>query len=105
VAGTITVVAGSPLGRLPAGVTARHVIGLGLVCGLGFTVALFVTELAFHDPALTDHAKIGILAAAVLCGAAAALVLATGTAHDQPRRRRRWDFPKTTDSHSAQPLT
>jgi NhaA family Na+:H+ antiporter len=78
VVGTITLVARSPLGRLPAGITGRHIVGLGLVCGLGFTVALFITGLAYHDPALIDHVRIGILAAAVLCGAAAALVLATG---------------------------
>jgi NhaA family Na+:H+ antiporter len=78
VVGTITLVARSPLGRLPAGITGRHIVGLGLVCGLGFTVALFITGLAYHDPALIDHVRIGILAAAVLCGAAAALMLATG---------------------------
>jgi NhaA family Na+:H+ antiporter len=48
---------------LPEGVTFRHLIGLGLLGGIGFTVALFITDLAFSDPALIEQAKIGILAA------------------------------------------
>jgi Na+:H+ antiporter, NhaA family len=81
VVGTIAAVTVSRLGRLPDGITPRHLLGLGLVCGLGFTVSLFVAELAYHDPTLRAHAKIGVLASAVLCSAAAALVLSTG----QPR--------------------
>ncbi|MFJ2598960.1 Na+/H+ antiporter NhaA [Streptomyces erythrochromogenes] len=76
VAGTITFAARTGLGRLPAGVTGRRVAGLGLLGSLGFTVALFITGLAYTDGSLTDHAEIGVLAAAVIAAAAAALVLA-----------------------------
>ena len=54
---------------LPAGVGTRQLVGVAAVAGIGFTVSLFVTDLAFGDPALADTAKIGILAASVLAGA------------------------------------
>ena len=35
----------------PEGTSKRQLLGVGQAAGIGFTVALFVTELAFHDPA------------------------------------------------------
>ena len=49
----------------------RHLLVLGLVAGIGFTMALFVAQLAFGDPQLLAAAKIG-----VLCASAVAAVLA-----------------------------
>ncbi len=58
------------IGQLPAGVTYRHVLGLAVTAGIGFTVALFVAGLAFEggDPGLTDSAKIGILLGSLVSG-------------------------------------
>jgi NhaA family Na+:H+ antiporter len=56
------------LARLPSGVDLRHVLGAGAVAGIGFTVALFITELAFEDALLRDEAKVGILVASVAAG-------------------------------------
>ncbi|MBW3562028.1 MAG: Na+/H+ antiporter NhaA [Actinobacteria bacterium] len=56
------------LGRLPRNTTWRHIIGLGLMAAIGFTVALFVTALAFEDPTFTDSAKIGIFIASLIAG-------------------------------------
>ena len=53
------------VGRLPNGLTFRHVIGAGCVAGIGFTVSLFVADLSF-DGMLLREAKTGILAASVL---------------------------------------
>jgi NhaA family Na+:H+ antiporter len=51
---------------LPAGVTWRHIWGAGCVAGIGFTMSLFIGELAFADsPELLDVAKVAILAASV----------------------------------------
>jgi NhaA family Na+:H+ antiporter len=58
------------LGRLPRGTTWTHVWGLALLAGIGFTVALFVTGLAFDDPLLTDRAKTGIFVGSFLAGIA-----------------------------------
>jgi len=63
------------IGRLPAGVTLVHVVGAGIVAGVGFTVALFVAGLAFADPVLTEAAKIGILGGSLLAAVIGYLVL------------------------------
>lgn len=55
------------LGRLPAEVGFRQVLGIGTLAGIGFTVSLFVAELAFNGASL-EEAKIGILAASVVAG-------------------------------------
>jgi NhaA family Na+:H+ antiporter len=57
------------LGRLPAGTSWGHVVGLAAVGGIGFTVALFVASLAFIDPSFDDLAKVGIFAGSLLAGA------------------------------------
>jgi NhaA family Na+:H+ antiporter len=65
------------IGRLPAGVGPRHVLGIAVVAGIGFTVALFIAGLAFDDVASQDQAKIGILIASVLAAVGGAGVLLT----------------------------
>lgn len=54
---------------LPEGVTWGHLGGVSLLAGIGFTVSLFITDLAFADPVLVTHAKVAILAASALAGA------------------------------------
>jgi Na+:H+ antiporter, NhaA family len=63
------------VGRLPAGVTFRHLLVLGVVAGVGFTMALFISQLAFSDPGLLTAAKLGVLAAS---GGASVLALLLG---------------------------
>lgn len=66
------------LGRLPDGVRAVHVVGVAAVAGIGFTVSLFIAELAYDQDELVQTAKVGIfigsIAAAVL-GAAILLIV------------------------------
>jgi NhaA family Na+:H+ antiporter len=62
-------------GTLPAGIGARHLIVLGVVAGVGFTMALFIAQLAFSDAVLLRAAKLGVLVAS---GCAAVLGLALG---------------------------
>jgi NhaA family Na+:H+ antiporter len=57
------------LGRLPASCTWRHIAGLATVAGIGFTVSLFIADLAFGGGPLKDQAKVGILAASLVAGA------------------------------------
>jgi Na+/H+ antiporter NhaA len=54
------------LGELPRGVERRHLLGAATLAGIGFTVSLFIAELAFTDEALRDEAKVGVLVASVL---------------------------------------
>ncbi|OBK88591.1 Na+/H+ antiporter NhaA [Mycolicibacter sinensis] len=76
VSGAIAVAVGCKFGQLPAEVRAAHVLGLGCIAGLGFTVALFVTDLAYTDSSMIEHAKIGVFAASLVAAGAAAAVLA-----------------------------
>jgi NhaA family Na+:H+ antiporter len=72
------------LGRLPAGTGWSHVIGLATVAGIGFTVSLFVANLAFASPQLNDQAKVGIFAGSLLAGVLGAALLLRAKA---PARR------------------
>jgi NhaA family Na+:H+ antiporter len=67
------------VGRLPAGVTSAHLLGVSIIAGIGFTVALFVANLSFTDPHLTDMAKIGILSASLVAGVLGYAVLRFGS--------------------------
>lgn len=69
------VASGLKLGELPAGVTFRHVLGVSGLAGVGFTVSLFITGLAFTDAALSDAAKVGIVAGSVLAGVIGFMIL------------------------------
>jgi NhaA family Na+:H+ antiporter len=51
---------------LPEGLRWRHVAGVGVLAGIGFTVSIFITDLAFTDPALVQAAKVGIFAASLI---------------------------------------
>jgi NhaA family Na+:H+ antiporter len=62
--------------RLPEGVGWGHLVGMAALAGIGFTVSLFVTSLAFRTPAVQEAAKLGILAASLLAGLLGALLLA-----------------------------
>ena len=61
--------------RLPVGLNTRHLVVLGLVAGVGFTMALFVGQLAFGDETLLAAAKLAVLVAS---GIAAVLSLVVG---------------------------
>ncbi len=57
------------IGMLPPGVNWKHITGAGFLAGIGFTMSLFIANLAFIDPANLDQAKIGIMVASVIAGA------------------------------------
>jgi Na+/H+ antiporter NhaA len=63
------------LASLPSGVGWPQLVGVAVVAGIGFTVSLFITGLAFGDPRLVDEAKIGILAASFVAAVLGAVVL------------------------------
>ena len=66
------------LADLPAGVNWRQVTGLGALGGIGFTMSLFITGLAFGAGELADAAKLGILAASIVAATLGWLILASG---------------------------
>ena len=63
---------------MPQHATWRHVFGVSLLCGIGFTMSLFVGLLAYPDTvALQDQAKIGVLLGSVISAIAGSIVLLT----------------------------
>jgi NhaA family Na+:H+ antiporter len=95
VAGAIVLVVHLRIGRLPDGVTNRHVMGMAATAGIGFTVSIFVTGLAFDDPNLVDQATIGVLAASVLAATLGSIILTGG------RSNRRVDEPLSTPDRTS----
>jgi NhaA family Na+:H+ antiporter len=63
---------------LPPGLRSIHLLGGGVVAGIGFTVALFIASLAFEDPAVGEEAVIGILAASILATGLGWLIVRRG---------------------------
>jgi Na+/H+ antiporter NhaA len=63
------------LAVLPDGVGWGHLSAVAAVAGIGFTVSIFITSLAFTDPRLIDEAKFGVLVASVLATVLGALLL------------------------------
>ncbi|GAA5534058.1 Na+/H+ antiporter NhaA [Deinococcus aluminii] len=58
----------SGVAALPRQVGWGHMVGAGLLAGIGFTMSLFVANLAFGDGSLLTQAKLGVLLASVLAG-------------------------------------
>ena len=69
---------------LPTGVTWTKVIGVAGVAGIGFTVSLFITNLAFTADDITDQAKVGILAASTVAAFIGAAILRSSRPADEP---------------------
>ncbi|ESZ25909.1 MULTISPECIES: Na+/H+ antiporter NhaA [unclassified Mesorhizobium] len=81
------------LADLPANAGWTHMIGISLLCGIGFTMSLFIGLLAFAgDVALQDAVKVGILAgsfiAAILGAAVLLMAPAKGGVEDDEEQSR-----------------
>lgn len=61
--------------HLPEGMNRQHLVGAALLCGIGFTMSLFITGLAFGEGELAHQAKMGILTASVAAAVLGSLVL------------------------------
>jgi NhaA family Na+:H+ antiporter len=57
------------IGQLPEGTRPRHIIGVGMIGGIGFTMSIFIAELAFYGQQRElILAKTGVLFASVIAG-------------------------------------
>ncbi len=73
--------------RLPEGVTWRLLRGVACLAGIGFTMSLFIAELAFADPELIADAKVGIIVGSVLAGVVGSLIVRASLARPRPASR------------------
>jgi Na+:H+ antiporter, NhaA family len=70
------------IARLPEDATWSGILGVSALAGIGFTVSIFITDLAFAGTSLDDQAKIAILAASALAAAIGSVLLVTLSRRD-----------------------
>ena len=63
------------LSRKIAGVTWKQIYGASMLAGIGFTMSLFISNLAFSDPVMLTNAKVGILVASFISAGLGWLIL------------------------------
>jgi Na+:H+ antiporter, NhaA family len=87
----------SRLAQLPAGVSWSMVFGVGLLGGIGFTMALFIANLAYVGNSALEQAKLGVLGASLVAAVVGLVWLSRATSAQQPALRQ----AKTNDQNSA----
>lgn len=63
------------IGQLPEGSNFKHIIGLGLLAGIGFTMSIFISNLSFTDTVLIEEAKLSVLLASIISGILGYIIL------------------------------
>ena len=63
------------IGQLPAKSNLTHIIGLGLLAGIGFTMSIFISVLSFNNEVLIDEAKLSVLTASLIAGIVGFIIL------------------------------
>ncbi len=71
----ITTLAAGRVTRTPLPFSVAALAGVGLIAGVGFTMSLFISALAFEDPALIAEARIGVFAGSIAAALAGLLIL------------------------------
>lgn len=69
------------LSRLPDDVSWRHIVGAGFLGGIGFTMSIFITLLAFGNPETVQSSKISILLGSLAAGTVGFLILRKQSTH------------------------
>ncbi len=70
----------TPWAELPPGLTHKQLAGGAALAGIGFTISLFIVDLALDDPALQDQARVGVFAASLIAAGLGALSFYLGRA-------------------------
>jgi Na+:H+ antiporter, NhaA family len=65
----------SKITTLPKNINWMHIAGIACLSGVGFTMSIFITTLAFYDPQVIDQAKYGILLASLFSGISGVIML------------------------------
>jgi Na+:H+ antiporter, NhaA family len=69
--------------KLPEGMNWKYLTGLGALAGIGFTMSIFISNMAFEDPLLIQSSKIAVLAAS-LFSCLMGLVILVASKNSQP---------------------
>ena len=72
------------IAALPQGVRWKQIVGVALLAGIGFTMSLFITTLAFKDAQLITAAKLGIFTASIISGVVGYFVLKKASTIPKP---------------------
>jgi Na+/H+ antiporter NhaA len=70
----------TPWADLPPGLTHKQLSGGAALAGIGFTISLFIVDLALADPLLQDEARVGVFAASLIAAGLGALIFFLGRA-------------------------
>ncbi len=74
----------SGLSELPDALNWRQILGMGMSGGIGFTISIFISGLAFKDPDIQSGAVLGIIIASLLSGLFAYLIIYRASAPPAP---------------------
>lgn len=67
------------IARLPDGVNFKQIFAVAVLCGIGFTMSMFITSLAFTDAGMADLARLGILMGSTIAAIIGYYLLARAT--------------------------
>ena len=83
--GSVRLAVALGIARRPRGTSWLHIYGVSLLCGIGFTMSLFIGSLAFDDPELASTVKIGVLAGSLLSALLGYLLFLAAPRHEAKR--------------------
>ncbi|GAB1462971.1 Na+/H+ antiporter NhaA [Pedobacter sp.] len=63
------------IGQLPLNAKMVHMVGLGLLAGIGFTMSIFISMLSFNEPIFVEEAKLAVLLTSLIAGVLGYIVL------------------------------
>ena len=63
------------IGQLPEGSNFKHILGIGFLAGIGFTMSIFISNLSFNDPIFINDAKLAVLGSSLLAGVIGFVIL------------------------------
>jgi NhaA family Na+:H+ antiporter len=95
------------LANLPVAASWAQLYGVALLCGIGFTMSLFIGLLAFPDPILQQEVKVGVLMgslASALCGAAVLLIAKREPSRFPPRNEDEEPPPPPAEGDAPPPV-
>jgi NhaA family Na+:H+ antiporter len=83
--GAVWLMVRSGFSDLPPGASWGQILGVAFLCGIGFTMSLFIGLLAFDDPAIQDKIKLGILCGSLIAGLSGFAILKFARGQDLDR--------------------